>query len=142
MNLRAFLTGANVVTVNKNKKYGMTCAWAMQTDYDKVILLLGEQSETGKNISVGDVIGISALAEGQENIANLFGEKHSSEIDKFNNDFWYIKDNAILINDARVRMVAKVKDIIKLEASDDLLIYAYVVFFEEIENNFINYDKI
>ncbi len=142
MNLRAFLTGANIVTVNKNKKYGMTCAWAMQTDFDKVMLLIGEQSETGKQISIGDTIGISALARGQEEIARIFGNSHSTEIDKFDNQYWYVEAGAILIKDAAVNMIIDVKNIIKLEDNDDILIYGYIKSSKANDFEFIDYKNI
>ena len=82
--VRAFNAGCNVVAIEKNhKKYAMTCAWATMLDYDKVGLLIGSQSETGKVLEVGDICGISALSHKQRDIANLIGEHHSSEFDKF-----------------------------------------------------------
>ena len=45
-----------------NNKYGMTCAWFMPADYDKLLCLLGTQSITGHNIQKGDIIGFSILS--------------------------------------------------------------------------------
>ena len=105
MSMHSFLMGANVVAFQKNnKKYGMTCAWAMQVDYDKIMMLLGSQSVTGKMISKNDIIGVSALSESQEKIANNFGDGHSNERDKFINIDYALDDGAILINNAKTRL--------------------------------------
>ena len=56
-----------------NRKYGMTCAWFMPADYDKLLCLLGTQSVTGHNVKKGDVIGVSILGVDQANIATKIG---------------------------------------------------------------------
>ena len=67
--------GVNIVALEKNDhKYGMTCAWMTQIDEDKLIMLIGSQSETVKHIEEGDFIGISALSELQVDIAKRFGK--------------------------------------------------------------------
>ena len=72
--LRAFRCGANVLAFNKNNQnYGMTCAWAMMIDYSKIAMLIGGQSITGQNLELGLNVGVSALAEGQQEIAKVFG---------------------------------------------------------------------
>ena len=77
-------SGVNIVAFEKNgHKYGMTCAWMMQVDEDQLLMLLGSQSETANRIEEDDVIGISSLALGQEEIAELFGTKHSRKVNKF-----------------------------------------------------------
>lgn len=138
-----FNCGANIVTLKKdNNKYGMCCAWAMQSDYDKILLLIGSQSETGKNIQIGDYIGVSALNNKQTNIALLFGNNHSSEINKFDNDSIYEKSNVLLVKDAKSNLVCKVVNIMDLENTSDLLVYAYVC--EEVlkDNKFLSYNDI
>ena len=76
--------GVNIVAFEKNgHKYGMTCAWMMQADEDQLLMLLGSQSETANRIKVGDIIGVSALAIGQEEIAKKFGTTHSKKVNKF-----------------------------------------------------------
>ena len=40
-------------------------------------MLLGAQSITGKNISKGDIIGVSALNENQEDIMDALDDNHS-----------------------------------------------------------------
>lgn len=37
----------------------MICVWAMQADYNKILMLLGVQSVTVENIPKGDIIGVS-----------------------------------------------------------------------------------
>ena len=60
---KAFDHGVNIITLEKNhQKMAMTCAWAMQVDYDKILCLLGSQSITGNTIKKGDYIGISAVS--------------------------------------------------------------------------------
>ena len=116
MALKAFRCGANILAYEKNnKKYGMTCAWAMMVDYGKVMMLIGGQSETGNNLNVDDIVGISALASGQEKISRIFGMNHSTKVDKFM-DVDYIQDEtALLIKDAKVQMKAKVLEIKNLD---------------------------
>lgn len=128
MELSAFNYGANAVSFIKNqKKYGMICAWAMQADYDKILMLLGAQSITGKNISKGDIIGVSALSENQKDIVDALGLNHSDHTDKFTNIKYTIKDSAILIDDASICMVVEVLDVLHLEGiEEDNLIYGLV----------------
>ena len=58
MSFKAFEQGANVVSLIKGDSfYAMTCAWAMHIDYEEVLMLLGSQSDTSKNIEAGDKIG-------------------------------------------------------------------------------------
>ena len=116
MALKAFRCGANILAYEKNnKKYGMTCAWAMMVDYGKVMMLIGGQSETGNNLELNDIVGISALASGQEKISRIFGMNHSTKVDKFM-DVDYIQDEtALLIKDAKVQMKAKVLEIKNLD---------------------------
>ena len=130
MGFHAFQMGNNVLAYVKNgRKYGMTCAWATMISGDMVIMLIGGQSDTGNTVEVGDVVGISALAKGQENISLALGEHHSSKDDKFSKiDISIVEDTAILIPEAKVQMVAKV---VKIEPSfadkDDHLIYFEVL---------------
>lgn len=128
MELQAFNYGANAVSFIKNgKKYGMICAWAMQADYDKILMLLGAQSVTGKNIQKGDIIGVSALNENQQDIVDALGDRHSDTLDKFSNFKYTIKDSAILIDGATNCMVVEVLDVLHLEGiEEDNLIYGLV----------------
>jgi flavin reductase (DIM6/NTAB) family NADH-FMN oxidoreductase RutF len=128
MKLNAFNYGANAVGFIKNgKKYGMICAWAMQSDYDKILMLLGTQSITGKNIRKGDVIGVSALNENQQDIVDALGNSHSDDTDKFINIKYTINDSAILIEDASNCMIVEVLDVLHLDGiEEDNLIYGLV----------------
>lgn len=128
MELTAFNYGANAVSFIKNeRKYGMICAWAMQADYDKILMLLGTQSITGKNICKGDIIGVSALNENQQDIIKSLGENHSDDTDKFSNIKYTINDSAILIDGATNCMVVEVIDVLHLEGIEqDNLVYGLV----------------
>ena len=124
--LKAFRCGANVLAYEKNnKKYGMTCAWAMMVDYGKVMMLIGGQSETGNNLEVGDLVGISALAIGQEAVSRAMGMSHSSKVDKFANVKYHQEQNAILIDNAKVAMFAKVLKIENLDG-DHLITFEVI----------------
>lgn len=128
MELSAFNYGANAVSFIKNeKKYGMICAWAMQADYDKILMLLGTQSITGKNICKGDIIGVSALNENQQDVVDALGLSHSDDTDKFTNIKYTINDSAILIDDASNCMIVEVLDVLHLAGiEEDNLIYGLV----------------
>ena len=107
MEYKPVVQGENIITLEKNGKfYGMTCAWTMQEDYDKIIMCLGDQSETGHAISKNDLVGISALANGQESIGEQIGSDHSSNKIKFNNvpfmDFFGVK----VVKGAKTRKIA------------------------------------
>lgn len=130
MGFHAFQMGNNVLAYVKNgRKYGMTCAWATMVDSNMVLMLIGGQSDTGNNLAVNDVVGISALSKGQKDISLALGSHHSSKDDKFANiDISLVEDSAILIPEAKVQMVAKV---IKIEPSvadpNDHLIFFEVI---------------
>jgi len=132
MKLSAFNYGANAVGFIKNeKKYGMICAWSMQADYDKILMLLGAQSITGKNICKGDIIGVSALNESQQNVIDALGFIHSDDDDKFTNVKYTLNDSAILVDGASNRMIVEVIDILHLEGiEEDNLVYGVVKSFE------------
>ncbi|MDD4212591.1 MAG: flavin reductase [Bacilli bacterium] len=118
--LEAFLAGCNIVAIHKNNySYGMCCAWAQMVDWDRVTVLLGAQSSTAKNITKGDVVGVSALAKGQNHIALQLGEGHSDEVNKFKDITTEIHGNAILIPGAKVMMICEVMDRLVLETSPD-----------------------
>lgn len=128
MELSAFNYGANAVGFIKNeKKYGMICAWAMQADYDKILMLLGAQSITGRNIRKGDIIGVSALNENQKDVVDALGLSHSDDTDKFINIKYTVNDSAILIDGASNCMVVEVLDVLHLNGiEEDNLIYGLV----------------
>ena len=134
----------SVIAYSKNEnKYGMTCAWFMPADYDKMLCLLGTQSVTGHNIKKGDIIGMSILSSNQADVANKMGDKHSNEVDKFIGLDYEIKDSAILINNASRKMVCKVIDVLHLEGIEvDNLLYLNIVSTEENEDNFLHYSDL
>ena len=138
MNLRAFRCGANVLAYEKNQhKFGMTCAWAMMVDYTKVMMLIGGQSETGNNLEINDLVGISALACGQERISRIMGLQHSSQVDKFVSVDYEMQDSAILINGAKVQMFAKVIKIENLDG-DHLITFEVLSHQEESNKEFLD----
>ena len=128
MRLNAVNYGANAVCFKKNeRKYGMICSWATQVDYDKIVMLLGAQSVTGKNIAKGDIVGVSVLSTMQEDVMNTLGNDHSDEVDKFEKLDYTLVDTAILINDASVTMVVEVIDVLHLAGiEEDNLVYGLI----------------
>ena len=129
-----------VITNRQNNRlFGMTCAWMMQVDYDKIVCLLGSQSVTGSSIRIGDTVGVSVLNENQKEIALHFGDHHSDEVDKFKN--MPLEDNgAILIAGAARQMVCEVMDILHLkEIEEDSLIYLKIRSAKENTDAFLHY---
>ena len=110
--LTAFRAGANVLAYRKdNINYGMTCAWAMMIDYSKIAMLIGGQSVTRKNLQLGQKVGVSALADGQQIIARIMGTSHSDATDKFENIEYINKNDMLLIKNAKVLMECEVCNI-------------------------------
>jgi flavin reductase (DIM6/NTAB) family NADH-FMN oxidoreductase RutF len=72
-----------VTTVLDGRMYGMTCSWATQVDFDKVLLVLGGQSSTGRAIRKSGIFAVSVLSCAQKDLALRFGANHSSRKDKF-----------------------------------------------------------
>lgn len=119
-NLHAFNQGANVLAFEKNGvKYAATYAWATQVGYEEVAFLQGEQSDTAHAIAIGDIVGISALKEGQEAIAMEIGSTHSTKTNKLKNIAYTQKGTAIIIPDAKVTMIAECIDIIHLKGAEE-----------------------
>ena len=113
------LSGVSVVAYEKNNiKFGMTCAWFMPCDYDQILLLLGSQSDTGNNIKVGDIIGISCLSSSQKDVALHFGDEHSLSFNKFDNISFTNDDGALLIKNAKSQFVCEVLDCRYLKGND------------------------
>ena len=131
--LRAFRTGANILAYKKNDiNYAMTCAWAMMIDYRRIAMLVGGQSVTGQNLEIGLKVGVSALADGQQEIAKIIGTKHSNEFNKFENIKYTQKESMILIDEAKVLMECVVDEIQNIDG--DLLVFLKVEDFNENEN--------
>lgn len=128
MGLSVFNYGANAVCFEKNgRQYGMICAWATQVDYDKIVMLLGAQSVTGKAIAKGDIIGVSVLSMNQEDVKDKLGDNHSDVVDKFAKLNYKTDGSAILIPGASFNMVVEVIDVLHLEGiEEDNLIYGFI----------------
>lgn len=122
-------SGVNIVAFEKNgHKYGMTCAWMMQVDEDQLLMLLGSQSETANRIEEDDVIGISSLALGQEEIAELFGTKHSRKVNKFAKILYEEEDGALMISKSSNMMKCEVISVGRLTDNDeDFLVQVRVI---------------
>lgn len=132
MSLHAFYVGCNIVGIQKKGvHYGMCCGWAQMIDYDRITMLLGAQSVTGKALEKGDIVGVSALAEGQKDIALKMGDAHSDQINKWEGISYHIDETALLVDDARVQMKCRVLAIYHLEGIEadafvDLKVLNYV----------------
>ena len=128
-------SGVNIVAFELNgHKYGMTCAWMMQVDEDQLLMLLGSQSDTANKLREGDIIGISALAVGQEEIARKFGTTHSRRVNKFANVLYEEEDGALLICKASKMMKCEVVNIGQIYDNDeDYLVQVRVL--SRISNN-------
>ena len=133
MSFMAFNHSVSVVGfVRNNQKYCMTCAWAMQVDYDKVLMLLGAQSVTGNKILKGDMIGVSALSKYQRDIAVQIGDGHSDEMDKLKGVQYQVSTDALYILNAARIMKVRVLEVMHLKGIEsDNLIYGQIV--EKIE---------
>ncbi len=133
MNKRMLDHSVNIIAYEKNDtKYAMCCAWSMMVDYDKVLSLLGFQSVTGKNLSKGDRVGFSCLSQGQKNIAEALGDRHSNEVDKLDGIDYKNDNGAIVVLGAMTNCVCEVIDILHLEGiEEDNLLYLKVLSCEE-----------
>lgn len=125
----AFKSGANIVAFEKDgHKYGMCCAWATMVGYEEIAMLLGSQSITGNTIKINDIVGVSALADNQNNIAEHFGSSHSNEFDKFKDIDYSMNKGAITITGAKTEMVCKVIDIVHLKfAKEDNFVIMKII---------------
>lgn len=128
-------SGVNIVAFELNgHKYGMTCAWMMQVDEDQLLMLLGSQSDTANRLREGDIIGVSALAVGQEEIARLFGTTHSRKVNKFSKILYEEEDGALLICKASKMMKCEVVNISSIyENDEDYLVQVRVL--SRVSNN-------
>ena len=140
MSFRAMDHSVTVVAYEKGgKKYAMTCAWAMMVDYDKILLLLGAQSTTAKNIKKNDFIGVSTLSKNQKELALRLGENHSEEVYKLSGIEKSQDDTAIIINQACRTMICRVIDVYHLpKIEEDSLVYLEIIEKEENNDNFLH----
>lgn len=141
MGFSALDYSVSVIAYEKNKKkYGMTCAWCMQVDYDKMLCLLGSQSDTGKHLEVGDLVGISVLNQNQKDLALHFGEDHSLKADKFERVPILQKKSVLLLPDSARMLECEVMDILHLkEIEEDQLLYVRIIHKKECGNDFLHY---
>jgi len=132
--------GANVLAFEKNNhKYAMSCSWTTHVDYEEVAMLLGSQSNSGNALEIGDLVGISALAQGQDKLAVHFGTSHSLITDKFKGIEIEQNDGAILIPGAKSKLICKVKYITHLEGNeiDRFVIFKVLKHEETIDAKFL-----
>ncbi len=136
MAFTAFNHSVSVVGFERNNtRYCMTCAWAMQADYNKVLLLIGAQSVTGSKIMKGDIIGVSALSKYQKDIALQIGENHSDACNKLEGIQYNVSDDALFIMNAARLMKVRVIDILHLKGiEEDSLVYGEII--EKVETVF------
>ncbi len=144
MGLKAMDYCVTVVAFEQNgKQKGMACAWAMQVDYDKLLCLLGAQSDTGNSIFKGDIIGVSVLDQNQKELAIHFGEGHSNQVDKFKNVDIHKNGTAITLPNASREFVCKVLDVLHLEKIEsDNLLYLEIVSVKENGDHFLHYSEL
>ena len=129
MSFMAFNHSVNVVGfVRNNHIYCMTCAWAMQVDYDKVLMLLGAQSVTGNKILKGDIIGVSALSKYQRDIALQVGDHHSDTTNKLSGILYQTSGDALYILNAARIMKVRVIEVMHLKGIEqDNLVYGEII---------------
>lgn len=131
----------SVVGFKKNEtNYVATYAWSTQVDYDKIVILIGSQSETGKILEKKQLIGISVLNNEQAEIANQLGSSHSTASDKLRNiNYTVDSTNAITINEASRRMIVEVMEIYHLpEIEEDSLVYCRIISVEANKRPFLH----
>lgn len=131
MEIKAVDHNVNIIAMEKNgKRYAMCCAWVTQVGPKQVICAIGPQSSTGNAIEAGDIIGISNLKKEQKMIAFQLGDmdRHSADTDKLGGIDFYSDDGAIVINNARVEMKAKVVEVLHLkELEAENIVYAQIL---------------
>lgn len=137
MSYHALSSGVNVISVSKNNEFkAMTCAWAMMVDYDKLVMLIGSQSETGNVIKKGDIIGFSALSSQQKDIAEKIGSVHSSVVDKKSLAQFVKLGNVYVVKDAKTYNECEVIDIYHLPGiEEDHLVFVKIIAYEENEDS-------
>lgn len=144
MSFKALDYSVSVIALEKeNKFYGMTCAWATQVDYDKMVCLLGSQSHTQAVIRKGDYIGISVLSRNQRELALHFGEDHSANKNKFETIDYIQKNGAVLLPASARELYCKVIDILHLKGiEEDALLYVEILEGKENGDDFLHYSDL
>ena len=75
-----------IITVKQGRKLnGMTAAWVTQisTDPPMLCVSISPKRHTWKMLGKAEYFGVCMLAEGQEDVANVFGTKSGYDVDKF-----------------------------------------------------------
>jgi flavin reductase (DIM6/NTAB) family NADH-FMN oxidoreductase RutF len=104
-----FANSVSIITLEKtNKFYAMACAWATQIDYDRVIMCLGSQSNTGSALAVGDMVGISVLSSSQQDLADKIGSTHSLEVNKKELINFDLCKSVYLLKGAKTKLIGRV----------------------------------
>lgn len=144
MGFRAADYCVTIVALKKDeKKFGMTCAWMMQVDYDRLVCLIGSQSTTGSILEKKDRVGVSTLSKNQADVASFFGDNHSTQVDKFKNIEYEEKEGAICILGASREMFCEVIDIIRLEGiEEDAMLYLKILDVKENNEHFLHYQDL
>ncbi|MDE7264385.1 MAG: flavin reductase family protein [Anaeroplasmataceae bacterium] len=144
MSFRALDYSVSVIALKKDENlYGMTCAWTMQVDFDKMVCLLGSQSHTGAIIKKGDFVGISVLSKNQKELAIHFGENHSTEKNKFEEIKYHIKNGAIMLPSSTRTLCCRVLDVLHLKGiEEDSLIYVEILDKKENGDDFLHYSEL
>ncbi len=145
MSLHAFGSGVCVIAYTKSgKHFAMSCAWATMIDYSYIGLLIGEQSVTGANLKEDDIVGVSSLSSIQSELALKFGSSHSNEVDKFKNVKYLSKNQAILLDGAKVKMVCRVHKIVHLldDSKDNFVILEVLNYEDDKSKSFLHYSDI
>ena len=123
MKYKAFDHGINIITLEKNhQKMAMTCAWAMQVDYDKILC----SPEPVEEDFVSEIE--EAESSIQKEIAEAIGDCHSNEVDKFATYHFENYLDVMVLKDSPIVLKCRVSDVISLEGiEEDHLIYAQII---------------
>ncbi|MFA6860769.1 MAG: flavin reductase [Bacilli bacterium] len=104
-----FANSVNVLTLEKNQKfYAMTLAWATQIDFDRFIMCVGGQADTGRQLQVGDKIGLSVLSPEEEKEAFKIGATHSTQTNKKEMADFELLNGVYVVKGAKNQLVGEV----------------------------------
>jgi len=121
------LLGTNILAFKKDgKNYAMTCAWSTQCEADELVLFIGSQSISAKQLEVGMKVGYSCLNTKQEKLALEIGSTHSDEIDKFKDRDIIEKNGAVVFKDSYAQAFCEVKKL-ATDICDCLLVVLKVI---------------
>lgn len=121
--------GVYIITVRtRDKINGMTAAWVSQVSIRPLMLMasIAPERYTHDLIKESGYFAINALAEGQENLAMLFGFKSGRKFDKFKDiSYFNASKGSPILNDVLAFFECKVVDTFK--AGDHTLFIGEVV---------------